>query len=184
MSPITSPRNSGQGISGLLSCVRRRQSRSCRATPPRHGEAGFTLLELIVTLTILAMTLALAVPNFRGSNSRARLQPLVAELITNLKRAHATAKSTGKPVAFVVEPASHGYRIENVASTVVLPPGAALSITPPSRGLRQTPPGRMIFYPDGSSSGGQITISDERGRKIVLSVEWLNGTIRASGGAQ
>lgn len=178
MTPNPSKKNAGSRTVAQY----RRDGRRLVVLPVKPGsfDAGFTLLELIVTLGVLALALALSVPNLRGSGQRQRLQPLAAELITGLKRARAAAIAEGHPVAFVIEPATHSYRIDGVTRSVVLPAGTALTLTPPGTALRETPAGRMIFYPDGSASGGQLVLANSQGARVGLAIEWLNGTIRMS----
>jgi type IV pilus assembly protein PilA len=43
-----------------------------RATGRRSGEAGFTLIELMVVVLIVAILIAIAIPTFLGARSRPR----------------------------------------------------------------------------------------------------------------
>lgn len=143
----------------------------------RRDDAGFTLLELIVALGLMALILAVTLPTLRDQRNRVRLQPLAAQLITDLKRARTAAMTAGKPATFIVEPATHSYRVEGVTRSTILPAAAALSLTVSTEGLRPSPAGRVIFYPDGSSTGGRLSLGDGSGRSVVLTIQWLTGAI-------
>jgi type IV pilus assembly protein PilA len=43
-----------------------------RARGRRSGEAGFTLIELMVVVLIIAILIAIAIPTFLGARSRAQ----------------------------------------------------------------------------------------------------------------
>lgn len=63
-------------------------------------ESGFTLMEMIVTMTVLAVLLAIAVPSFRGTMRRAQVGTAVNTLVGNLQYARAEAASRHKFVSF------------------------------------------------------------------------------------
>jgi len=41
---------------------------------------------------------------------------------------------------------------------------------------------RLVFFPDGSSSGGQVLIS-QQGATLTLDVAWLTGAVTLQGSA-
>lgn len=61
------------------------------ASPGARNERGFTLIELMVTIVVLAIVLALAVPSFQSVVDGSRVRGTTSELITalNTARAHA-----------------------------------------------------------------------------------------------
>jgi type IV fimbrial biogenesis protein FimT len=66
-----------------------------QATPVRHG---FTLVELLITVTIGAVLMALAVPSMQGFIARKRLEGAATELVTDLRYMRAAQLERGRPV--------------------------------------------------------------------------------------
>jgi general secretion pathway protein H len=146
-----------------------------------HSEAGFTLLELIITLGVLALVMSLAVPALRVANQRTRLDPLTAQIVADLKHARAAAMASNRPVALAIDSKMPGYKIAALSVQVRLPPAAVLSLTTPRDGQRSTGAGQITFFPDGSSTGGRFTLGDGSGDQRTLSVEWLTGAVHQLG---
>jgi type IV fimbrial biogenesis protein FimT len=71
-------------------------------TPPRNigcrVQAGFTLIELVVTLAVLAVLIGLGVPSFREMIDESRMASQSNELIYTLRQARAQAVERAAPV--------------------------------------------------------------------------------------
>jgi type IV fimbrial biogenesis protein FimT len=63
-----------------------------------RGARGFTLIELMVTVVVVAVLLALAVPNFRTMLLNRRQASVADGLLNSLNYARNTALSTDQPV--------------------------------------------------------------------------------------
>ena len=75
---------------------------------PRHGrDAGFTLIELIVTLTILGLALALIVGYKPPWSSGLGLRGTAAELASGLRLARSEAILRNQSIAFEIDLAGH-----------------------------------------------------------------------------
>ncbi|HYU11927.1 MAG TPA: GspH/FimT family pseudopilin [Stellaceae bacterium] len=150
------------------------------AAPRRSREAGFTLLELIVTLSILGLALALIVgfkPPWSGGLG---LRGTAAELASGLRLARSEAILRNQSVAFELDLAGHRYRVGS--GTVRQLPRqlklALLTITGEQRDVAQ---GDIRFNPDGSSTGGRISVADGV-RSIAVGVDWLSGRVSVAEG--
>jgi type IV fimbrial biogenesis protein FimT len=73
-------------------------SRSQRRTPGGGRAAGFTLIELMVTVVVLGVLLTVAVPNFTTTIRQNRLATQTNELITALNLARSEAIKRGAQV--------------------------------------------------------------------------------------
>jgi type IV fimbrial biogenesis protein FimT len=66
---------------------------------PVHAR-GFSLIELMVTIVVASILLAVAVPNLRGFMRRSAVTSEVNDLISDLQQARSTAVTTRSLVAF------------------------------------------------------------------------------------
>jgi general secretion pathway protein H len=118
------------------------------------GNAGFTLLELIVVLAILVL-LTGAWP-FAASHlfPNQQLRNEAQLLLSNLRaaRVHARLSGTAQSVEWT-EPGmvyQSGVERHDLSGGIILTSGA------PASSFRTA---RLTFYPDGSSSGGLLTLT-------------------------
>jgi type IV fimbrial biogenesis protein FimT len=72
--------------------------RHCEFKKPPLLQAGFTLIELMVGIALLAILLAIAAPNFQGMTASSRLTSASNELLGSLQLARAQAIRTGARV--------------------------------------------------------------------------------------
>lgn len=123
--------------------------------PPNRAQAGFTLLELLVTLAVMALAALLiayyAQPRSHGLEIGRAAQRVAAAM--RLDRGLAIA--TGQPVRFSL-PALPGWLNARM------------------------PPDGLVFEPDGSASGGAVLLGSQ-GLRRLISVDWLTGRISVSG---
>lgn len=71
------------------------------------SETGFTLVELVATVAIIAMAGAIAIPNFSSANSH--LKQAARELYGNLQRARMETIKSSQNVGIVFDAANNQY---------------------------------------------------------------------------
>ena len=123
----------------------------------RSGQivAGFTLLEMLVVLAILALLSAVALARLR-LNEGARLRAAAHSLIVDLRLCHEEAMRRGSPTALVAT--SEGYRLLPSGQAKRLPSGIELVANPSTDFLVENVADAVRFFPDGSSTGGTFVI--------------------------
>ena len=152
-----------------------------RPAAPRHRrEAGFTLLELIVTLTILGLALALIVGYKPPWSSGLGLRGTAAELASGLRLARSEAILRNQSIAFEIDLAGHRYRVGQGAIRQ-LPPQLKLALLTVTGEQHYAAQGDIRFNPDGSSTGGRIEVADGM-RSIAVGVDWLSGRVSVAEG--
>jgi general secretion pathway protein H len=137
-----------------------------------RGASGFTLLELLVVLGILAIATILAIPLGSQRHSISSLRGAALELAATLRATRAAAIRSNAEKTFTFDVAARQYWAEEARHRV--PDQLVAEIAIP--GVEQTGSGVGLFrfYPDGTSSGGQIILR-QGGVTAVVAVDWLTG---------
>jgi general secretion pathway protein H len=125
-------------------------------SPAGSAERGFTLLELLVVLAIISLLLWVAAPRFEGA-TQPSLATRAGLLASELRMARQRAISTARP--------------ERVSLAGPAGAGAQVGAT--------TGPKEVLFFPDGSSTGGRILLQDQR-RQALVTVDFLTGAVHVA----
>lgn len=142
-------------------------------TSSTDREAGFTLLEVIIVMCIIALVASLAVSLTPGTG-RARLKALTLETAALLRRERLGAIFTGRAHQVSIDYAARaligdGGDIVPIPSDVVLD---VLAVDDSSFGRLSA----IRFEPDGASSGGVLKLSLQKAEYEVR-VNWYTGAI-------
>ncbi len=109
-------------------------------------------MEMLVVIAVMAIILVL-ITNYGAPRSQWLTTQAAAHDIANAMRiARGQAIAQGRPVAFIMPR---------------LPGGVSVSIAPPTG---------IVFAPDGSASGGHVTLRDA-GRIVTINADWLTGQV-------
>lgn len=145
-----------------------------RRPSPFPRPRGFTLQELMVTLLILAVLCALALPSLSASVSRMRADMLRMQLVSVFNSARSTAITRAAPVA--VCPSEDGMHCGDDWSQgwlILLDRGSGTAPPSPADVLQHRPGyrdaavvarssqsrPRLRFQPDGRSGGSPLTVA-------------------------
>lgn len=147
-----------------------------RTSPTNDPASGLTLLELLVTLSVLMLIVA-AMAGF-GRGGPPAFDTSVRELVSQLREARADAIRTGQIARFVLDTEERRYGRPGQLQAL----GADIDLTVETLQQARTLTGdqAILFFPDGSSSGAIIAMSDAT-RSQTISVRWLTGLVRLDG---
>ena len=144
----------------------------------RCGARGFTLLELVLVLGLIALASTLAAAALAGGFDGMRLRSAAKDVAAQLRFTRAQAIATGEPQRFTLDLATHRWSAPKQRAGE-LPKQVALGFV----GAREVQPsqgqGGIVFFPDGASTGGSIRLQLEEAAWQV-DVAWLTGQVRAS----
>ena len=137
---------------------------------------GFTILEVIVVLVIgaIAYSLILGVP-MRGA-SVYDLKSSARTLASGLRQAQTTAMATWRDTVLTLDMEAKEFVVPGVADAKRLPQAVDLKLYNAQSEVASEKRGSIRFYPDGSSTGGRITVSAGE-RKYLVDVDWLTGRV-------
>jgi general secretion pathway protein H len=144
--------------------------------PTARAIAGFTLLEVMVVLVIgvIAYVMILGVP-MRGA-SIYDLKSAARTLASGLRQAQTTAIATRRDTLLTLDMEAKEFVVPGVADARKLPQSIDLKLYTAQSEVTSDKRGSIRFYPDGSSTGGRITVSAGE-RKFLVDVDWLTGRV-------
>jgi general secretion pathway protein H len=152
--------------------------RAARAGAPRA--AGFTLIELVAVILIIAIATGLASVAMTGGFDGIRLRSASSEVAAQLRFTRAQALATGKRQDFSIDPHAHTWKAPKDRHGS-LPKQLGIAFY----GAREVQPsaseGGIAFFPDGASTGGRIRLSAKKAVRDI-DVAWLTGEVRVKRG--
>jgi len=159
---------------------RRHGSPVGRAGRPARGGQGFTLLEVLLVLAVMALGAALTLPALvRPSGTE--LRTAAGSVVAGLRRAREAAVNTQRATTLTVNVADASFTVQGDGAERRLPGSVALSLFTARSEIEDEARGRIRFFPDGSSTGGRITLASGE-RRYHVDVDWLTGRVRVYSG--
>lgn len=128
-------------------------------------DSGFTLIEMIVVLVVLALAGSIVLARGPMHSATLDLRATARTMASDMRRIRAGAIATDHDVVFTVDPARRDYGINKGARHGL---AAAISII--------GTPAPIVFHADGSSSGGVVTLGETE-RRLAVQVDWLTGRV-------
>jgi len=142
----------------------------------RAGENGSSLIELLVVLAILALVAAIAMPGTPILSRGPSLSLVVADIAARLRAARSMAIAQNRDVSFALDTDRRTYGVAGVGAPQTIPATIGLSVTTARTLIRENRETELVFFGDGTSSGGTIRLADQR-QSVAIGVEWLTGAV-------
>lgn len=141
--------------------------------PKRRASAGFTLVEIMVVMVIIALIMGLVATSMSRSISAAEARAASRELVASLRYTRARAIIDKAEQVFMVDTENRSYQAPG-RDKVELPEGVDLTITTATSELVSDAVSGIRFFPDGGSTGGHIELTVNK-REYRVNVAWLTG---------
>ena len=136
---------------------------------------GFSLLELLVVMMLVAATGVLAAGVLGGGFARMELRGHARDITAQLRFTRARALASGEPQTFSIDPAAHRWQAAEGRSGEV-PESLEIRFF----GAREVQPaegvGAVVFFGDGASTGGRVRLSRDTAG-FDIDVAWLTGEV-------
>jgi len=137
---------------------------------------GFTLLEIMIVITIIALSYTLLPKLFFSGVSGAELKSDARQVAGGLKLARDNAIYGRKPAFLLLDLGKREFRIDGEARIHKLHPDVELKLYTAQDDLVSDTLGKIRFFADGSSSGGRVTVG-AGARKYLIDIDWLTGRV-------
>ena len=139
-------------------------------------QRGFSLLEVIVVITIIGLAYMLLPKMVFEGISGAELRSNARAVATGLRLARDTAITTKREAALIINLDERAFTLPNDKKSHKLNEKLDVKLYTSEADLIAEKVGAIRFFPDGSSNGGRVTVGvGERGFEI--DVDWLTGHV-------
>ena len=138
-------------------------------------QAGFTLIEVLAVLAILAMAIGIIAARGPARSPALDARGAAGQVSRALRLARSQAVATNRPVAFTLDLARHGFQVGEGAWQAI-PAELGLAMVAVAEANPDPARGRIVFNPEGGSSGGRVRISAGRSA-LTVGADWLSGRV-------
>ena len=139
-------------------------------------EAGFTLLEIVCVIAIIAGLAAIILPALPRGTSRARLEAYAIDMATLLKTDRDAAIWRRSQIATRVDPMARSVRSGATGRIVQLPQDVHFEALLAARCNQRVTGATIDFFGSGMSCGGTIALT-RSGVGYQVRVNWLTGGV-------
>ncbi len=141
---------------------------------------GFTLIEMMVVLLIIALGVSLAVPMIEGGFEAREVRRAARQIASTMHHCRGEAVALGAPQALVIDPLRNGVYTSDWGRWAILTDRAIIERV---EGGQVSSEGtvQIFFFPNGSTSGGSVVIASRRDRtrnRLHVLLDPLVGTVR------
>jgi len=142
----------------------------------RPSERGFTLIEMVAVLALIAIMAAILLPYMPRHTSPSRLQAYVLQTAALLKQDRDAAIRRGTGVATLVDTRSRLIRSGVSADMVRIPDDVYFEALLPRTCNQREALSTISFFASGMSCGGAVALTREN-VGFEVRVNWLTGRV-------
>ena len=142
----------------------------------RHGEQGFSLIEVVCVLAIIAVLAAVLLPALPHGTSRPQLESYAIATATILNADRNAAIRRRVEIITGIDAQSRLVRSGATPRVVQIPSDVAVEAVLSARCNQADPGSSITFFPSGMSCGGTIALS-RLGIGYEIRVNWLTGGV-------
>ncbi len=138
---------------------------------------GFSLIEVLVVLSIIGLLSSLIIPVFGKGNPQVEINSAASRLASILKLCRSEAIAKNEKRTFVIDVGVNNFYCDSLAKKYSYKQEIETELTTTEKGVAENSlVGKMFFYPDGSSSGANINLK-HGDIKRAITVDWITGKV-------
>ncbi|MEO8459123.1 MAG: GspH/FimT family pseudopilin [Dokdonella sp.] len=145
------------------------------ASSAKARTAGFSLIEMIAVITLIAIILTVVSLSFSKSLDNAKIRAASRDLVAALRYTRGQAIVKGKQQVLQIDLERNTYQAPG-KGVVEMPKKMVLQLTTAAEEQSGEHVGGIRFFGDGSSTGGHISVLMGE-REWRINVGWLTGEI-------
>lgn len=143
--------------------------------PAGSRARGFTLIEMVAVIVLIGIIATVVTFSFSKSLAGAKVQAASRDLVAALRYTRGQAIVKGEQKVLNLDIENNSYQAPG-KGTINLPKEMVMRLTTAQQELTSDTAGGIRFFPDGSSTGGNIAIVMGE-REWRINVGWLTGEI-------
>lgn len=163
----------------ILDAISQRLSPSSAAVRCERSSvrpAGFTLVELVLVMGLLALLMAVAAPDLRGWSRNGKLRDATDQMMASIRYARGQAIHDAVTYRLSVDPTGTLVQVQRqegglfvaiddtYAGPIIMPDGFVVEIDRLDGGLSAV----VDFFPDGRTTPARIVLTAPWGRQVVM----------------
>ncbi len=143
---------------------------------PERRQCGFTLIELMVVLVILVLGSAAIGINMAAGSGNTELKAAARDIASALRYAKGQAAIERRQITVDFNLEENSYRVSGRERVYDVPENIQISVVTAEEEIIGQGLARIRFYPDGSSTGGRVTLERDQ-YKWQIDINWLTGLV-------
>lgn len=137
-------------------------------------QQGFTLLELLMVLSIMVLGFSAISINLSSGNDTLELKSAARDMVSALRYARGQALVSHQQTTIDIDLSENSYTVSGRDKSYQIPEDIDITVVTGQDEVAGEGVARIRFFPDGSSIGARITL--EKGKAgWQIDVNWLTG---------
>ena len=145
----------------------------------RYNASGFTLLEMLVVLSIFTIAVSASVVFVTPSGRLVELKGLALTIAADLRAVRGEAIRTNRERSYQFDQERRTFAARYATREITLPTDVVVEMVGAAPEMVEGRFGRVRFFPDGSSTGAKIRLQ-RRGEGYYIEIDWLTGMVRTT----
>lgn len=137
---------------------------------------GFTLIEMIIVLVISVLGFSVISSNINSGNYGTKLQLVARDIASALRYTQSQALMNQQSMSVDINLKDNSYSLSNQQKQYSFNKEIAVSLIIAEQEYTDEQVASIRFFPDGSSTGGRITLEWENQIKQI-DVNWITGQV-------
>jgi general secretion pathway protein H len=138
---------------------------------------GFTMIELLVVMVIIVAGLSIIGPSITTGHASSQIKAAARDMGSALRFVRGQAIAKQQAAKFHLDLSQNSYQLEGRDKVFQIPNNIAITLVTAQSQISEDGQGQIVFFPDGSSIGGRITLQLEKFKKQI-DINWLTGYVK------
>ncbi|MFI3215789.1 MAG: GspH/FimT family pseudopilin [Methylococcales bacterium] len=137
--------------------------------------AGFTLLELLIVLSIMVLGYSAIAINFSSGNDTLALKAAARDIVSGLRYVRSQAMLSQKQATLALNLKTNTYQLADQEKSYAIADDIDVTVKTAKEDLDDGV-AQLRFFPDGSSTGGRILL-ESHAHTQEININWLTGHV-------